>query len=730
MAGRDLLADDFGSTAGRDLLADDGPAPAQTREIPVFDPATGASTGFTEQAPTGPSKKTVEFEKRAGPFGYAKEFSKGVGGAIAGMPAELTVNLPSNLVPIAGLVPKAAGFVLNKTGKISDENYKVRGERLQKKLDEAQKKSRVGYGAPEAEKFFFGSTKPGSVEAGMRASGQAAGALVGPSEVLGIARGISKIPSLLRGGKEFVTGSRSAQELGDALASARARGDELIAKATTAAEKEQAIAAKNRFISEAAISREEKRLAGVSTETEQLADLARQEVKLPKPEGGAELAAGKDVNSDLRKIAADRLAKAEKVQEEVGGGAFEQYKRTAAEKQKTEPFGVSSEGQSLKTELDEIVSGGKGALKQYGQAVQDLAKRVRSELFGRAASEISEADVLAKAAQNPNRSMSQPAKMALARKELEAAEGSGRKPVDFKVVDDLIRELRQKQSAKAAEGFTQVERERLGSAANKVEEALKNWIGEANYPREAYAASSEKVNTFRTKLGEALTATEEVQYVTGKTPPTTKTSRLADIVFDGKENTQLAKQLLGEREVHWIGERHAINELAGKDAKAVVEWLGNKKNTFIDEIPGLRQKLEKYGASLARRKGDAETVKLLQKQYGEARTTARGVEETATKELEKLKGTLDDLRIKIADADPKTLRNEWTKTGGLRKALEDTGRFTPQQLDSLAQEIIRLGEVANKAERQQKYRDFAMKVGKYVGLPYLGFEAGKTFLRD
>ena len=134
--------------------------------------------------------------------------------------------------------------------------------------------------------------------------------------------------------------------------------------------------------------------------------------------------------------------------------------------------------------------------------------------------------------------------------------------------------------------------------------------------------------------------------------------------------------------------------------------------------------------SLARREGDAETIKLLQKQYGEARTTARGVEETATKDLEKLKGTLDDLRIKIADADPKTLRNEWTKTGGLRKALEDTGRFTPQQLDSLAQEIIRLGEVANKAERQQKYRDFAMKVGKYVGLPYLGFEAGKTFLRD
>ena len=700
MAGRDLLADDFSSTAGRDLLADDGPAPAKTREVPMFDPATGAATGFMQEAPAGPSKQAVEFERRSGPFGYTKEFGKGVAGAVAGMPAELTVNLPSSIEDLRRTGLRAAGANVSEKTAIP----------------------RVGYGAPEATDFFFGRAKPGSVEAGMRGAGEAAGSLLGPGEVLGIARGVSKIPSLLRGGKDIVTGTRSAQELADALASARARGDELISKATTAAEKEQAQAAKQRFISEAAMGREEKKLAGVPTETEHLADLARQEVKLPKPEGGAELQAGKDVNSDLRAIAADRLSKAEKIQEEVGGGAFEKYKQVASEKQKTETFGASSEGQSLKSELDEIASGGKGALKEYGQAVQDLAKRVRSELFGRAASEISEADVLAKAAQNPNRSMSQPAKMALARKELEAAEGSGRKPVDFKVVDDLIRELRQKQSAKAAEGFTQVERERLGSAADKIEEALKSWVGEANYPREAYKSSSEKVNAFRTKLGEALTATEEVPYVTGRTPPTTKTSRLADIVFDGKENTQLAKQLLGEREVNWIGERHAVNELAGKDAKAVAEWLGNKKNTFIDEIPGLRQKLEKYGSSLARREGDAETVKLLQKQYEEARKTARGIEKTATEKLDKLKTTLDDLRIKIADADPKTLRNEWAKTGGLRKALEDTGRFTPQQLDGLAQEVIRLGEVANKAERQQRYRDFAIKIGKVIGIggPVLG----------
>jgi hypothetical protein len=185
MAGRDLLADDFGSTAGRDLLADEGPAKSTTREVPMFDPATGAATGFTEQAPLGPSKQAVEFERRSGPFGYAKEFGKGVGSAIAGMPAELTVNLPSSIEALGRTGLRAAGADVSEKTAIP----------------------RVGYGVPEAEKFFFGKAKPGSIEAGMRGAGEAAGSLLGPSEVLGIARGVSKIPSAFRRGKEVTEGT-------------------------------------------------------------------------------------------------------------------------------------------------------------------------------------------------------------------------------------------------------------------------------------------------------------------------------------------------------------------------------------------------------------------------------------------------------------------------------------------------------------------------------------------
>jgi hypothetical protein len=163
----------------------------KTVETPVFDPATGAATGFTEQGPAGPSKKAVEFERRAGPFGYAKEFGKGLAGSVAGMPAELTVNLPSTIESLGRTGLRAAGADVSEKTAIP----------------------RVGYGAPEATDFLFGRAKPGSIESGMRTAGEVAGGLLGPGEVVGLARGVSKIPSVLSRGKEAVESTMPARAI-------------------------------------------------------------------------------------------------------------------------------------------------------------------------------------------------------------------------------------------------------------------------------------------------------------------------------------------------------------------------------------------------------------------------------------------------------------------------------------------------------------------------------------
>jgi len=74
-------------------------------QMPMYDPMGGV-TGYTEaKAPI--SKETREFERREGPFGYAKEYGKGAIAGAVGLPGEL-INLPGTVAGMAGVqVPRA-----------------------------------------------------------------------------------------------------------------------------------------------------------------------------------------------------------------------------------------------------------------------------------------------------------------------------------------------------------------------------------------------------------------------------------------------------------------------------------------------------------------------------------------------------------------------------------------------------------------------------------------------
>ena len=155
-----------------------------------------------------------------------------------------------------------------------------------------------------------------------------------------------------------------------------------------------------------------------------------------------------------------------------------------------------------------------------------------------------------------------------------------------------------------------------------------------------------------------------------------------------------------------FAERYAANQLSRKTSREISEWLASNESRFIDEVPGLREKLTKYGSSLAKREGDAAVAEQLEKQYKTARQTAKQTEKQTIQRVQDVKNTLDDLRIKIADAKPQTLLDEWSKTGGLRKKLEDTNMFTPAELDSLRENIVRIGQAATKVERFERYKQF------------------------
>jgi len=495
---------------------------------------------------------------------------------------------------------------------------------------------------------------------------------------------------LIKSGIKALTG-RGGKELADALKAAKDRGDKLIAEATTEAEKTAARAQKDRLISETIISRQQAKAQKNVSEGEKAQDLARQETNLPAPHTSVDIAKKNDVGSKLRALGAQKFAAAEKQQQTIGGKAFEEYKNVAAQKQAVEPFSVSKPGLALKTELEGIIEGGAGPLRTYGESSINLAKKIKNELFG---------------------------------------VGEEAKPVDFKLVDEMLRELRQTEASKAPEAATKIARERYKSAADSIEEALKKWVGEENYPREAYAKASEAFNKFRTDLGEALSAREEIPYA--KEPGAYKVpeGKLPKLVFGSRENVKYAKNILGETEVSALAEQQAVNQLAGKDAKAVNDWLNKAENAFIFEVPGLPEKLAKYGLSLARREGDIAVAERLVKQYGKDIETAGKTAEKTKFNVSKIKDTLDDLRIKMTDSSPAKLQDEWTKAGGLRKKLEDTGMFQPAQLDDLGQDIAKVGAAASKIERAKLANDVGIKILKYAGVPSGVVAAGSYFMKD
>ena len=340
-------------------------------------------------------------------------------------------------------------------------------------------------------------------------------------------------------------------------------------------------------------------------------DMSRSEAGLSAPDERAAFETKKDLNSVVSDDISKKFKSAEQIQKDVGGKAFEDYKIAARLKQDAQPFGESTQGKALQKDLDTIIGGGAGDLRKFGKAEIDLAREIRTELFGRRAEDISLKEVEDVASRLP-KSFSQAARETQARNMILEREARGRRPVDFQLVDNKLRELRQTEASKLPEAATAIAKGRYGSAADRVENALKEWVGPENYPREIYAKASEALNRFRTRLGEALTAREEIPYATEE--GMRELARPANILFESRESVNFGKQLLGDAEVNSLAEKFASNQLANKDADAIVKWLKDPKNEFAYEVPGLSEKLTQYGQALASREGDAKAFAELQKQ--------------------------------------------------------------------------------------------------------------------
>jgi len=660
--------------SAKELLGDRG----VTESVPSYDPM-GAPTGYTETVtmPTQPMPYAEQMKKVGEAYGAV---GRGVVKGALGTPGELEY-LGAYALPnyLAGKFPR----LISATPEAEQVQIFPRAETVGKMMEE------VGLGkTPEQLK-------------GMEFIGELLGGLKGygerPVEIgAGVVKKLTE-PSALQ--KALSTVQLSGEQL--AAAAKRAAGERL-----TAAEEKALSSAVE------AVDRQMTRISGLkevtakaSPEVEQMQTAARSEARLAAPETALDFQRKADVNSLIRGIADKRYGSAEELQKAVGGRAFEDYKIAANVKQEAQPFGASVQGKELRDSLDAIIKGGEGSLRKYGKAAIDIARDVRNELFGRRAEDITPKEIQELADTLP-KSMSPAARQIQAKQTLIERGVSERRPVDWKLVDDKLRELRQTESSKLPEAATAIARERFGSTADLVENALKNWIGPENYPRQIYAEASEALNRFRTRLGEALSAREEIPYATEA--GMRETARPANILFESRESVNFGKQLLGDTEVNTLAEKFASNQLAGKDASQILSWMKEPKNEFIYEIPGLSDKITKYGQALANREGDAKAFAELQKQaakkIGEAEkgiAEAKGaaVKETAEaqKAFDTAQKSADELTRALSNEDPAKLYSSFTK---MRPKLEETGVFDKAALDALEADISRASNIADARQRR------------------------------
>jgi hypothetical protein len=651
---KETPSDDFSSFySGAKAKAAPKPAAAPVKEEPVYDPM-GAPTGYTQ--PALPKTKTPDV---GDPSFYAREFSKGVAGGAVGLPGEI-INIPSTVESLGRLGLRAAGADVSAEPAIP----------------------RVPYGAPEMTEAMFGKPKS-KAESAFRVAGELSTPFV---------------PSLLKAPSTLSRGSK----LERALEEAQFVGGRMIESGKAATAEEIAQANKERLIRETVIGRQAAKIE-IPAEQQQINKAARSEISLAEPQVGADIAAGKDVDSQLRQIANQKYGTAEKLQQTEGGGAFEKYKEVANTLQNEKPFGLSLPGQQLKDQLNTVIRGGSGDLRSFGEDTIKIAKDIKRELYGRDPSEVTAAEIV-EAAKSMPPSFSEGAKRTMALEQIIKKESTGRRPVDWEVVDNKLRELRQRESAKGTEGYVGVERERFGSAADRIETALKSWVGEQNYPREAYRVASEPLNKFRTKLGKALTERESIPYSAKEGEFLTSEGRIGAVVFEDKDSVKFAKQLLGDAEVNALGEQHAINQLANKNAKQAVEWLNSNNSRFVDEVPNLRAKLDKYAANIARREGDAEAMTALKSRYEKDIQAVKGTEATIRTAAERTQKTLD----KLSDVLDKPTKLDAKFLESFADDMRQTKLFSEEELANLVNKVETVSQIQNQ---QQRRSDMLATVG-------------------
>ena len=184
-----------------------------------------------------------------------------------------------------------------------------------------------------------------------------------------------------------------------------------------------------------------------------------------------------------------------------------------------------------------------------------------------------------------------------------------RRPADLRVIDTLLKRLREKQYGSPMEGFSAVKSTMYEKMANRLENSVKKWVGEENYPKDYYAALSKDINKYNTTLGKQLTERQDIPYKPGKEAPFKNQDydSLKNAVFKSKETVEELREMVKPQEFDRFVSQHISNELRGKTFDEARQWY--EKNNWINDYPQHQKALIDYMRVMAEREGNANKLK-------------------------------------------------------------------------------------------------------------------------
>ncbi len=284
-------------------------------------------------------------------------------------------------------------------------------------------------------------------------------------------------------------------------------------------------------------------------------------------------------------------------------------------------------------------------------------------------------------------------------------------------------------------GYGAIQQEASKKVSDIIGEALNTHAPKRIETRKTYSEFSTPLDAFETLFGKK--GVKEEAAVAGRIQM--QPSQYPSTYFKDRDTIRaLREQLRGdEAAVRKFANAQAVNELEGKNAAQAKQWF-DKNKSWVNEVPGLNTRVEKYVQELARSEQAAATKTIQAEQLGKTKEkviqTGQATEQQIRDLAKSQKEKIDDMLIKLNTLDPE-------KSAGAAKSMIDTlstmrdinGKtiVSPSELNNLQMQMQMVENAYGKSEKAAQLRkSLIYKTLSGIGIGGFGAYYGAKYFGD